>query len=98
MQICDCFWRCLAFHVDRRFLRIISIDSKASTSRCLDQKRPDHASNIKKATRYGCDTYDKTTTKQRQVEPYLQTIKVPKNNFTFKFSPETLASFNRSLT
>lgn len=50
------------------------------------------------SSRYGCDADDKTTTKQRKVEPYLQTIKVPKNNFTFKFSPETLASFNRSLT
>lgn len=80
------------------FLRIISGDCKSTTRRCLDQKRPDHANNIKKATRYGCDACDKTTTKQRQAEPYLRTIKVPKNNFTFKFSPKCLPSVNRSLT
>lgn len=94
MRLLSC---CLAFHVDRRFLRIISKDCKGSTSRCLDQKRPDHASNIKKATRYGCDAYDKTTTKQRQVEPYLQTIKVPKNNLHLNSRRNVLPVFTDPL-
>lgn len=85
MQILRLLSRCLAFHVDQRLLRIISGDCKSSTRRCLDHKSSDHANNIKKATRYGCAACDKTTTKQRQAEPYLRAIKMPKNNFTFKF-------------
>lgn len=45
MQICDCFRAVLPF------MSIEGFFSKTSTSRCLDQKRPDLASNIKKAVR-----------------------------------------------